>query len=121
MEIVDRHEFKDGIQDVWNIFPKIRINKRTCKDLVTAIKTYRLKKNERDSTDDKPAYFNEPVKDWTRHVADALRHLARAYRWQITDEHGRLIGYPHVIPANINAEGGYDPYEHNVLDFGRKT
>jgi hypothetical protein len=116
MSIVTKHSFNDGIQDVRAIFPKLRINRRNCKDFVTAVKTYRLKKNEALSTDDKPAYHNEPVKDWTRHVADALRHLARAYRWQLMID-GQRIGYPNPIPANIDTEsnpyGGFNP-----LNFG---
>lgn len=117
MSIVTKHSFNDGIQDVRAIFPKLRINRRKCKDFETAVKTYRLKKNEALSTDDKPAYHNEPVKDWTRHVADALRHLARAYRWQLVID-GQRIGYPNPIPANIDIES--DPYGgFNPLNFGR--
>lgn len=118
MSIVDKHTFNDGIEDVFNIFPKLRINRRTCKDLVIAVKTYHKKKNEAESTDDKPAYYKEPVDNWTKHVADALRHLARAYRWQLVID-GQRIGYPHAIPANIG--GDSDPYGNfNPLNFGRR-
>lgn len=110
LSIVDRHQFNDGIEDVRTIFPKIRINKRTCKDLCTAMKTYHKKKNDALSTDDKPAYHKDPVKDWTCHVADMVRHLARAYRWQLVGVDGHPLGYPHPIPANINAKGGDDGY-----------
>lgn len=118
MTIVNKHSFEDGLEDFRNIFPKLRINRRTCKDLITAWKTYRLKKNEAESTDDKPSYYNEPVNDWTKHVADAGRHLARAYRWQLVID-GQRIGYPHAIAANIDIDT--DPYGgFNPLNFGRK-
>ncbi len=119
MSIVDKHSFDDGIEDIRSIFGKLRINKRTCKDLVTAVRTYHKKKNEALSTDDKPAYHNDPVKDWTAHVADMLRHLARAYKWQLVID-GDRIGYPHAIPANMEASGG-DIYKHNPLNFGRRA
>lgn len=119
MSIVDKHSFNDGIEDFRTIFPKIRINRRTCKDLIIAWKTYRKKKNEALSTDDKPAYHNDPVKDWTAHVADAGRHLARAYRWQLVID-GQLIGYPDPIPANAYADSGKGAYDHNPLNFGRR-
>jgi hypothetical protein len=83
MSAVEKSAFNDGIEDVRGIFNKLRINERNCKDLVTALQKYRKKKNEQLSTDDKPAYHREPVKDWTNHVADAVRHLARAYRWHL--------------------------------------
>ncbi|MBU1082492.1 MAG: hypothetical protein KKB59_18545 [Spirochaetes bacterium] len=46
----------------------------------TGLKGWRQRKNEALSTPDKPVYFNEPVKDWTRHVGDAFSHLAVLYR-----------------------------------------
>lgn len=120
MSIVDKHSFIDGIEDFREIFQKIRINRRTCKDLILAWKTYRKKKNELESTEDKPAYHKTPADNWTKHVADAGRHLARAYRWQLIID-GQRIGYPHAIPANIDLDSGGSPYDHNPLNFGRRT
>ncbi len=119
MSIVDKHAFNDGIEDFRSIFRKFRINRRTCKDLIIAWKTYHKKKNENLSTDDKPAYHNEPVKDWTVHVADAGRHLARAYKWQLIIG-GHRIGYPKAIPANAYLDDGKGAYDHNPLNFGKR-
>lgn len=47
----------------------------------TGLKNWRQRKNEALSTPDKPVYFNEPVKDWTRHVGDAFSHLGVVYRY----------------------------------------
>lgn len=104
MNCVQTHPFNDGVQAVRDIFPKLRINKGLCRDFVDAIKKYRLKKNERDSTEDKTVYHKDPIKDWTCHPADALRHLAMAYKFHlIIDGHIAPIGYPHAIPARITS------------------
>jgi hypothetical protein len=114
MEIVTSHRFNDGIEAVRGIFPKLRINKALCRDLVEAVKRYKLQKNERLSTEDKTVYHKEPVKDATRHPADALRHLAMAYRYQLMIA-GQRIGYPNPIPANVYA-GEEEKYD--ALNFG---
>jgi hypothetical protein len=97
-DIVNSHSFTDGIEAVRGIFPKLRISSR-CRDFVEAIKRYKLKKNELLSTEDKTVYYKDPVKDWTQHPADALRHLAMAYRYQLVIEN-KMIGYPQPIPAS---------------------
>jgi hypothetical protein len=105
MRSVEKSSFNDGIEDVRGIFNKLRINKRNCKDLITALQKYRKKKNEQLSTDDKPAYHREPVKDWTCHVADAVRHLARAYRWHL---------YIDGVPVGVTKT--YAPYYAGVTE-----
>ena len=47
----------------------------------TGLKNWRQRKNEALSTPDKPVYFAEAVKDWTRHVGDAFSHLGVVYRY----------------------------------------
>ncbi|MHC4316562.1 MAG: hypothetical protein ACYSW3_29315 [Planctomycetota bacterium] len=114
MNCVQRHPFNDGIEAVRSIFPKLRINGPKCRDFVEAIKRYKLKKNEALSTEDRTVYYNDPVKDWTCHPADALRHLAMAYRFHLTIEgHQSPIGYPHAIPANVRHHSQhYDRLRH---------
>lgn len=115
MNCVQAHSVNDGIEAVRSIFPKLRINSRLCKDFVEAIKRYKLRKNELLSTEDKTVYYNDPVKDWTCHPADALRHLAMAYRYQLVVDN-QYIGYPHAIPANVNlsAHKTYDRLRHGI-------
>lgn len=112
--IVEKHQFNDGIEAVRSIFPKIRINAQRCRDLVEAIKRYKLRKNEGLSTEDRTVYYKDPIKDATCHPADALRHLAIAYRYQLIINHQR-IGYPQPIPANVGmGRGTYDRLRHGV-------
>ena len=54
------------------------------------LKDWRQRKNEMLSTPDKPVYFNDAVKDWTRHVGDAFSHLAVIYRYTNID--GEVLG-----------------------------
>ena len=94
---VEHHTFDEGVESVRGIWPKITVNKATAQEFVDAARTYRLKKNEQISTEDRVVYHNEPVKDWSCHVMDALRHMARAYRYHIVID-DRIIGYTGVQP-----------------------
>ncbi len=96
--VVEKHFFADGLEAVRDLWPKIRIHKDLCQDFITACRNYKLKKNERLSTASHTEYFEDPVKDWTRHPMDALRHFAWAYRYQIMVD-GLLVGYPQPLPA----------------------
>lgn len=87
LSIVEKDTVDQGIRLVRKVFPSIDIHEERCKDLVKACDKYRLKKDERLSEDDKPVYYNDPVKDWTNHPMDALRHLALAYRYGIVSNH----------------------------------
>jgi len=98
MNIVQKHRVNDGIALVKNAFSRFRIDKTRCSELIDGIKKYRLRKNLKDSTEDKIVYFNDPVQDWTTHVADALRHLVIAYRFQLYKD-GIVIGSTVPIPA----------------------
>lgn len=114
MNCVLKHSVNDGIEAVRSIFTKLRINARTCRDFIEAIKRYRLRKNELLSTEDRTVYYNDPVKDWTRHPADALRHLAIAYKFHLVID-GQRIGYPQPIPANVGmGSGRYDRLRHGI-------
>lgn len=99
IDIVQSHLLNDGIEAVRSIFPKLRVNNQRCRELIEAVKRYRLRKNELLSTEDRIVYYNDPVKDWTCHPADALRHLAMAYRYQLIIGNQR-IGYPQPIPVS---------------------
>lgn len=93
MRPLPKTTFDQGIQDVREIFPLFRINGRTCDELVVAFDIYQRKKNLLLSTEKRMVYHNEPVKDWSNHPMDAIRHLAIAYRWVITIN-GLRIGLP---------------------------
>ncbi len=72
--------FHEGIQAVRLIWPLMEIDEDGAGTFLKAAKGYGKIKNERLSTEDEPAYHNQPAQTWHRHMMDALRHLAIAYR-----------------------------------------
>ena len=83
---------------------------------LTKMGQYKRKKNESLSTDDKPIFYKEPLKNGSEHCADAFRTLAMAYRYsQIDDER---LGYPGVMREIKNVEE--DVYLYNVFSPAMK-
>jgi hypothetical protein len=73
------HRGEDGILGVRSILNRCWFDEK-CRIGVDALCQYRRKKNESESTLDKPVYHPAPAHDWCSHPADAFRHLAQAYR-----------------------------------------
>jgi len=78
--VIEQVGYEDSVEAAKGIVPKCWFSP-ACSDGVSALQNWRKRKNEALSTQDKPVYFDEPVKDWTRHVGDAFRTLAVAYRY----------------------------------------
>lgn len=79
--------FNEGLrlaQDV--IWPVLEINKPDCSTFLKAAAGYGKKKNEALSTEDETVYHDNPKKTWHRHMMDALRHLAVAYKYMVIGE-----------------------------------
>lgn len=120
---VSRHRFEDGITAVRTLFSQVWIDKGKNGDLVAALTNYRKKKNMVLSQPGKPAFMESEVKDWTNHLADAMRHMAMVYRYQ--DINGRRLGSVTASEETLLREMGldtdaareqgfyreYDPYE----------
>ena len=90
-DIVDKTSVDDGIEAVRGIFNKLVFAKET-KPGLDKMGQYKRKKNESLSTDDKPIFYKEPLKNGSEHCADAMRTLAVAYRYHSIG--GDNIGYP---------------------------
>jgi hypothetical protein len=99
-KIVEPHRFNDGIEAARSIFPKLRVCRQRGGEFLEAVKRYKLRKNEALSTEDRTVYYKDPVKDATCHPADAFRHLAVSYRYQLLINDVR-VGYPKPLPANV--------------------
>lgn len=112
---VYRHRFQDGIEAVRTIFNQIKINTNLCGDVITAISQYKKKGNPITSQPGKPAFHDHPVKNWTCHFADALRHLAMVYRHQPIS--GRMLGRVTPQEAEILAEIGYTTHDDYPIDL----
>lgn len=61
----------DGIAAARLLFPEIWFNLQPTGDLVEALKTYR-----REWDEDKKAFRNNPIEDWSVHYADVFRYFA---------------------------------------------
>lgn len=62
---------QDGIEKVRNVFPRLLIDSRNCKDLVKCLEYYH---QEFDPI--RKIYRGKPQHDWSSHAADAMRYLA---------------------------------------------
>ena len=103
--------FDDRIEAARGIVPKCWFSK-AARDGFTGLKNWRQRKNEALSTPDKPVYFKEPVKDWTRHVGDAFSHIAVAYRFMSID--GEVLGSTRKKSGIIN----HSSYNDHILTRG---
>jgi phage terminase large subunit len=70
-QIVPSLDVLDGIAAARMLFPEIYFNSTTTTDLVEALMTYR-----REWDEDKKAFRNKPVEDWSVHYADTFRYFA---------------------------------------------
>jgi hypothetical protein len=97
LDVVVEEPFDNGIRLVRALFPKFDIHKPLTQDLVRAADKYKRKKDERLSEENRPVYHKDPVKDWTTHPMDALRHLGLAYRYGIVVD-DQLVGWTGAHP-----------------------
>jgi hypothetical protein len=108
LEVVVDESFDNGIREVRSHFALFDIHEPRTKDFVSACDNYKLRKDERLSTEDRPVYHKDPEKKWFRHMADALRHLVLAYKYGIEVD-GSLVGYTGAIAAvDRESEGVLD-------------
>ena len=61
----------DGIAAARLMFDRVYFNATSTKELILALKTYR-----REYDEDKKAFRNKPLHDWSSHFADAFRYFA---------------------------------------------
>jgi hypothetical protein len=119
MNVCKKHSFDDGIAAARDLLPTCRIDKR-CMDFVDAIKQYKKRKNLQYSTEDKPAYFEDPEPSAARHPADAYRHFAWVFRNQLV-VNGQRIGLPEpLMPAHVTQTGRGAYGNWNVLNGLRR-
>ena len=104
MRVVERPKLKaDGISAVSDCFNRMVFNEPTTRELCKALSFYRYEWDE-----DKACFSKNPVDDWAADPADSMQTLAMQYRYGTIG--GKMLGYPHPIPANVNmsAHKSYD-------------
>lgn len=74
---------EDGVEALRGLFPRIWIDAKRCKGLISALENYR---KEYDS--DKKCYKSRPLHDWASHGADACRYMAIAIKTKGTSTKG---------------------------------
>lgn len=110
---VINHRFNDGIAAARGIWPFIQINKKTCPTFIAAMAGYGKKKNIAASTDEQIVFHDQEAKTWHRHMADALRHVAIAFRYM--EIGGDYIGDISKIAAYHSEGEKQKPYD--PMDF----
>jgi hypothetical protein len=60
----------DGIESVRTTLPRIYVDEKRCKQLISALRNYRKEYNQETKM-----YNNKPLHDFNSHIADALRYL----------------------------------------------
>lgn len=84
----------DGIQSCRFVFPYMHFNEPDTKKLILAVKSY-----HRTWDEDKKAFTNEDVHDWSSHYADMLRYLSIVARFP----HSRPLSATGVINQVLNS------------------
>lgn len=113
---VPSHQPIDRIRALQAVLAKSRFDAVKCKAGLACLANYRKEKDEARSTEDRPAYKEHPLKDWTRHGADAAGHGAVQYRMDTID--GERLGYPHPISTQAQFEAERDQ-NWDIMSFGR--
>lgn len=71
MKVADRSGISEGHNAMRQILPLCWFDKDRCEDGIEGLKSYR-----RDWDEKKEKFSDQPVKDWSKHFADAFRQLA---------------------------------------------
>jgi phage terminase large subunit len=92
-KIVPDLDVLDGINAARFVFQFVTINQPCCDKLELALKSYHRKYDE-----DKQAFTNDAVHDWSSHLADMFRYFGIVARFP----HSRPLTIPPVTPEPTN-------------------
>lgn len=71
MKVADKYGLSEGHNAMRQIIPRCWFDEEKCDDGIEALKSYRRAYDEKNQT-----FLEHPVKDWSKHFADAFRQLA---------------------------------------------
>lgn len=74
-EVLPRVDILPGIDLTRGVLSRCWFDVKT-KNGFDGLKAYKWRKNEKQSTEQKPVYFDEPIHDWASHPSDGFRYLA---------------------------------------------
>ena len=75
LQRVPKVNVEDGIEAARYMFPRVRINKLYCGQLIRALREY-----QREYDEAKACFKKTPLENWAIHIADAFRYLAVQYK-----------------------------------------
>ncbi|MDD5010501.1 MAG: terminase [Phycisphaerae bacterium] len=79
-QVISAHSFNDRIKAMQRVIYKCFFDKEKTESGYTGLFNFRRRKNIQLSTDDRPVFFDEPVRDTIDiHIADSFGHLAVHY------------------------------------------
>lgn len=81
MGVADKGTLSEGHNAMRQILPKCWFDKNKCEDGIEGLKSYRREWDEK-----KERFSDQPVKDWSKHFADAFRQLAWGVGMRRTQE-----------------------------------
>jgi phage terminase large subunit len=73
VEVLPKGGIEDGINAVRRIMPKVWFDRKTCAELLKALRQYR-----KQWDDVRKCFYERPLHDWTSDYADSFRYLASA-------------------------------------------
>ncbi len=103
-KMVPSVSFKTRIETARGIVPKCWFSE-VAREGFEGLKDWKQRKNEALSTPEKPVYFAEPVKNWSRHIGDAFGNMALVYR--NLSIQGERVGESKQTPPNVNHKAYY--------------
>ena len=99
------------------LWPLLDIDARGARMFLWAAKGYAKTKNLRMSTEDQPAYHNQPAQTSHRHMMDALRHLAVQHRYGVIDD--QCLSGSAMVRAYHRGGGPYSRWKR--FNRGRRS
>jgi hypothetical protein len=111
MDICEPHSFDAGVKVTREVIPVLRVNKARCSDFWESMLQYKYKRNMAYSTEQKPAFSQDPQPGPHTHPADMIRYASWIYRFQLQIDNLR-VGSP--IPLVVS--GFAEPRRANYYD-----
>ncbi len=104
--------FQTRIETARGVVPKCHFSE-AAREGFEGLKDWKQRKNEAESTPERPVYFKEPVKNWSRHVGDAFSHMALVYK--VLTVKGERVG---DTRQKLPKQPGHSSYNNNLLTCG---
>lgn len=89
--VIERHPIDSRIETTRSLLSRCWFDSVKCEAGIDALNSYKKKKNEFLSTEEKTHYDDKPLHDWASNGADAFGYMAFQYRYGSIN--GRIIGH----------------------------